>query len=88
MYELYSAVVDGLVPKGFLGEATGIRRLRINQATEQELDAHPYVSPRLAKVIVAYRVQHGNFGSAEELKPIKILDEATLRKLAPYLSFE
>ena len=91
LYEVYgldSAVVDELLRKGFLGEATGIRRLRINQATEQELDAHPYVSPRLAKVIVAYRVQHGNFGSAEELKPIKILDEATLRKLAPYLSFE
>lgn len=91
LYEVYgldSTVVEELLRKGFLGEATGIRRLRINQATEPELDAHPYISPRLAKVIVAYRVQHGNFGSAEDLKPIKILDEATLRKLAPYLSFE
>jgi DNA uptake protein ComE-like DNA-binding protein len=91
LYEVYgldSTVVEELLRKGFLGEVTGIRKLRINQATEQELDAHPYVSPRLAKIIVAYRVQHGNFGSAEDLKPIKILDEATLRKLSPYLSFE
>jgi len=91
LYEVYgldSAVVEALLRKGFLGEATGIRKLRINQATEKELDAHPYISPRLAKIIVAYRVQHGNFGAAEDLAPIKILDEATLRKLAPYLSFE
>ncbi len=91
LYEVYgldSTVVDELLRKGFLGEASGIRKLRINQATEKELDAHPYISPRLAKVIVAYRTQHGNFGAAEDLAPIKILDEATLRKLAPYLSFE
>ncbi len=91
LYEVYgldSTVVEELLRKGFLGEATGMRKLRINQATEQELDAHPYISPRLAKIIVAYRVQHGNFGSIEGLKPIKILDEATLRKLSPYLSFE
>jgi DNA uptake protein ComE-like DNA-binding protein len=91
LYEVYgldSTVVEELLRKGFLGEAAGIRKLRINQATEQELDAHPYISPRLARIIVAYRVQHGNFGSAEDLKPIKILDEATLLKLSPYLSFE
>jgi DNA uptake protein ComE-like DNA-binding protein len=91
LYEVYgldSTVVEELLRKGFLGEATGIRKLPINQATEPELDAHPYISPRLARIIVAYRVQHGNFGSAEDLKLIKILDEATLRKLAPYLSFE
>jgi DNA uptake protein ComE-like DNA-binding protein len=91
LYEVYgldSLVVEELFLKGFLDEDGTIRKLKINQATEKELDAHPYITPRLAKIIVAYRVQHGNFGSAEALAPIKILNEATLRKLAPYLSFE
>ncbi len=91
IYEVYgldSLVVDELFRKGYLREGEGVRRLKINQATEKELDAHPYISPRLAKILVAYRVQHGNFTSAESLAPVKLLDEVTLRKLAPYLSFE
>lgn len=91
LYEVYgldSLVVEELFRKGFLPEGGGVRKLKINQATEKELDAHPYITPRLAKIIAAYRVQHGNFQSAESLAPIKILDESTLRKLAPYLSFE
>jgi DNA uptake protein ComE-like DNA-binding protein len=39
------------------------------------------------KVIVAYRKQHGNFKNAEDLKQIKILDEATISKIEPYLEF-
>jgi DNA uptake protein ComE-like DNA-binding protein len=91
IYEVYgldSLVVDELFRKGFLREGESVRQLKINQATEKELDAHPYISPRLAKILVAYRVQHGNFTSVESLTPVKLLDEPTLRKLAPYLSFE
>lgn len=64
------------------------RKIAINTATVQELNQHPYFRNRkLNEVIVRYREQHGPFSSAEAMKEIRILDEATLRKIAPYLEF-
>lgn len=61
-----------------------IKKIKIN-----ELDnfRHPYLKFNQVKVIVAYRKQHGNFKNAEDLKEIKILDDATISKIAPYLEF-
>ncbi|MCP9755401.1 hypothetical protein EGI26_09575 [Lacihabitans sp. CCS-44] len=61
-----------------------IKKIRIN-----ELDnfRHPYLKFNQVKVIVAYRKQHGNFKNAEDLKEIKILDDATILKIEPYLEF-
>lgn len=64
------------------------RKIAINSATVQELNGHPYFRNRkLNEVIVRYREQHGPFSSAESMKEIRILDEATLRKMVPYLVF-
>ncbi len=64
------------------------RKIAINTATAQELNQHPYFRNRkLNEVIVRYREQHGPFSSAEAMKEIRILDEATLRKMVPYLVF-
>ncbi|MPR36095.1 helix-hairpin-helix domain-containing protein [Salmonirosea aquatica] len=63
-------------------------KIPINTATVQELNRHPYFRNRkLNEVIVRYREQHGPFASAEAMKEIRILDEATLRKMVPYLAF-
>lgn len=61
-----------------------IKKIRIN-----ELDnfRHPYLKFNQVKVIVAYRKQHGNFKNAKDLKEIKILDDATISKIEPYLEF-
>ncbi len=64
------------------------RKIAINTAPIQELNQHPYFRNRkLNEVIVRYREQHGPFSSAEAMKEIRILDEATLRKMVPYLAF-
>jgi competence ComEA-like helix-hairpin-helix protein len=60
----------------------------VNTASVQELDAHPYISPKIANIIVSYRQQHGKYTSIENLYNIRVLDKATLEKLTPYLSFE
>ena len=61
-----------------------IKKIKIN-----ELDnfRHPYLKFNQVKVIVAYRKQHGNFKNAKDLKEIKILDDATISKIEPYLEF-
>ena len=63
------------------------KKIRINLASMEELDRHPYVSPLQAKLIVAYRQQHGAYTNAQELLKIKIIDQKFLDKIAPYLDF-
>jgi len=63
-------------------------KLPINSLSVKELSRHPYVKYGEAKVIVAYREQHGKYNSAEELLDIKIFTEEWLDRLEPYLTFE
>lgn len=63
------------------------RLVKINELEASELADHPYIHFGHAKVIVAYRKQHGNYGSAEDLLKIKIFNEEWLARLRPYLTF-
>ena len=62
-------------------------KIRINLASVEELDRHPYISPLQAKLMVRYREQHGAYPNAQELLKIKILDQKFVDKIAPYLDF-
>jgi DNA uptake protein ComE-like DNA-binding protein len=62
-------------------------QLAVNESDEFVLSKHPYISKTMAKLIANYRFQHGNFGSADELKNIHILDTLKLKKVLPYLKF-
>jgi competence protein ComEA len=73
---------DELLKYGFV--KGGFRRIKINEVADF---THPYIKRFQVKAIVAYRQQHGNFKSADDLKAIKILDEATIEKIKPYLEF-
>lgn len=61
------------------------RKIKLNQSTIEEISSHPYVTYGEAKVIVAYRNQHGGFQSIDDLLKIRIFKEEWIRKLAPYL---
>lgn len=67
---------------------TPARKIRINTASAEDLDRHPFLSRRQAEIIIRYREQHGAFRSAEDLKAIRILDEKTRERMGGYLSFE
>lgn len=66
---------------------TAQRKIRINLASIEELDRHPYISPLQAKLMVRYREQHGAYPNAQELLKIKLLDQKFVDKIAPYLEF-
>jgi competence protein ComEA len=83
VFGLDSAVVATLLKAGFVKNPT-LRKIPINTVTELK---HIYLKPYVAKAILAYRQQHGKFASADDLKPIKLLDEQTLERLKPYLEF-
>ncbi len=64
------------------------RKININTASIEELDAHPYLSKFQAKTIVAYRTEHGNFMTIDDLKKIKTLNEEVISKINPYLTIK
>ena len=62
------------------------RKINLNTASIQDLDAHPYCSRKQAEHIVRYREQHGAYASVEDLTHIETLrDGAWLAKIKPYL---
>ncbi|MBC6368818.1 helix-hairpin-helix domain-containing protein [Algoriphagus sp. AK58] len=63
------------------------RKIQINQLDPQELAKHPYISFQEAKVLVAYRKQHGKFDSPSDLLQIKIFKQEWVDKIGPYLEF-
>lgn len=66
----------------------GIRRkVKINELDVAGLAKHPYIGYGEAKVIVAFRKQHGDFARPDDLLKIKIFNPEWVRKLEPYLEF-
>lgn len=64
-----------------------IKKLHINSADANALSKHPYINYGAAKVIVAFRDQHGPYQKPEDLLKIKIFTEDWISRLVPYLEF-
>jgi len=62
-----------------------IQKININTATIEDLKT-PYISYNLANAIYQFRIQHGQFGSLEELRKIMLIDESVFKKIVPYLT--
>lgn len=71
----------------FLFKSEINNKLAINLLDANSLAKHPYINFGSAKVIVAYREQHGAYTTAEDLLQIKIFNEEWLERLKPYLDF-
>lgn len=69
-------------------DAAPTRKLSINSAKVEELASHPYISYQEAKVMVAYRLQHGPFLQLEDLLKIRIFKVEWVSQIGPYLNFE
>ncbi|AWW29923.1 helix-hairpin-helix domain-containing protein [Echinicola strongylocentroti] len=64
------------------------QQLPLNTSSPKELAAHPYIRYGEAKVIVAYREQHGQYRSLDDLLRIKIFSKEWLERVKPYLNLE
>lgn len=85
MYGLPDSVFQKIRPMLTMHEAS-IRKINLNAVSEADLDNHPYISLKQAKLIVAYRIQHGPFSSADDLAKIAAFtDKKWLEKIRPYL---
>jgi competence ComEA-like helix-hairpin-helix protein len=74
----YTFVAPGFAPK----------TVNLNAATFDELYMQPYIGKPRARLIVAYRQQHGPFKSIDDLKQVPILKPVDVEKMRPYVRFE
>ncbi|GAB3876603.1 hypothetical protein GCM10028824_34500 [Hymenobacter segetis] len=74
----YTFVAPNYVPK----------TVNVNTASFDEMYLQPYIGKPRARIIVAYRQQHGPFKTVEDLKQIPILKLADWEKMRPYVRCE
>ena len=61
------------------------RKININKVDINEFRKHPYINYKEEKMIVNYRVQHGNFNEVKDIQRIKPISPEIFCKIAPYL---
>ena len=88
VYNLDSVVINDLLEISFVPESPAITPIRINQVAEDELSNHPYISRKQARLIIAYRNQHGSFESESDLLEVYLVNDSDIKRLRPYLNFE
>ena len=66
-------------------DTTNIKRIDINKVSLERLAQHPYIGYKLAKVMVNYRAQHGEFKSKSDLKKIILINEEIFRRIERYI---
>jgi competence protein ComEA len=86
VYRLDTTAVGRLKKKFFVLPDYRPRQILLNSVTEKELAAHPYFSYKLAAAIFAYRFQHGNFTSIEDLVNLKLVTEKDFQRIKPYIT--
>ncbi|AFL86171.1 DNA uptake protein [Belliella baltica DSM 15883] len=62
-------------------------KININTADVPTLAAHPYINYGSAKVIVAYRDQHGAYTTADDLLKVRIFSQEWIDRIRPYLTY-
>jgi DNA uptake protein ComE-like DNA-binding protein len=88
VYGLDSLIIAQLLKASFLTDNNSLKKLNINTADEKMLSSHPYFSKNIARAIVTYRFQHGNYPSVDDLRRINLIDEKIMNKIYPYLTVD
>ena len=62
-----------------------ISKINVNTIELEQLKIHPYLNYKQAKMIVNYRIQHGDFRQVKDIQKIRPISPEIFRKIAPYL---
>jgi competence protein ComEA len=60
--------------------------VNLNTADQTALETLPGVGPVTAQAILQWRTEHGGFTSVDELLEVSGIGDATLAKIAPYVT--
>ena len=84
VYGLDSLVINRLSENSTIQNEFQPKKININAASEKQLSSHPYLN-KVAKAIVSYRFQHGNFRAVEDIRNVGPMDEKSIQRVIPYL---
>ena len=87
IYQIRDEALTSLYENTFI-DTNALHRIPLNSASLEQLGSHPYLTWKQAKVIVAYRQQHGPYPSLVEIKRTQVISDSVYRNIAPYLSLE
>jgi DNA uptake protein ComE-like DNA-binding protein len=88
VYGLDSSVVHHVIDRCFVDMGFIPRQININEASEVQFAAHPYISKAVARAIVTYRFQHGRFARVDDLGAVRLITDETFLKIKPYLTVD
>jgi competence protein ComEA len=77
---------SGAAASAASGAPGGSSLVNLNTADETALDSLPGVGPVTAQAILTWREENGGFHSVDELLEVSGIGDATLAKLAPYVT--
>ncbi len=88
LYEVYgldSVVVASIIKKFYISRDFEPRTIDLDSAQLENLAKHPYLTYREAKMILAYRSQHGDSLRKKDLLQLPVISTGKFDKLSPYL---
>ena len=85
VYGLDSMVVNELRRVTFIKDGFMPQKINLNTADEKQFAAHPYIRFKLARLLVSYRFQHGDFLQASDIKKLSTIKPEEMERLLPYL---
>ena len=65
-----------------------VRKINVNTATAEKLDAHPYINFYQAKAVYELRRKKGKLISINDIKSLSEFTPSDIEKIKPYLIFE
>ncbi|MCX6198973.1 MAG: helix-hairpin-helix domain-containing protein [Bacteroidetes bacterium] len=72
----------------FVVNEIALKKIKLNTDDFETMRKHPYINYSFAKVFMAYKKEHGNFKTVEDLKKIAAMNDSIFKKMQPYLSVE
>lgn len=85
VYGLDSLVVRRLLRVSFIQRDFIPTQINVNIADEKQLSAHPYIRYKIARALVTFRYQHGDFAEVSDIKKLSVLGENEIARLLPYI---
>jgi competence protein ComEA len=62
-------------------------KININTASLETLSGHPYITNKVAAILINYRKQHSPLESKDDIKEIKSMSADEINKILPYLNY-
>lgn len=87
VYGINDTIFDAIEKQCYIEGGFTPQKIAINLSSEQALYKHPYIKAN-AKLIVAYRREHGAFENATQLYAIHGIEKEAIQKMLPYIQFD